>query len=412
MSNNILLSSPYPCSGCGACSAVCPKNAIRLKLDDAGFYKAFVDAAVCVDCGLCTKVCTRYEEEFRGISLYDAPLYALQSADAGTVRRCTSGGIAHELSAHYWKQGYKVIGVVYNTDTDRAEHIIACEEGQLAAFDGSKYIQSNPEKAFAQAVLEAGSNADAKFLVFGTPCQIAGLDKVTRRLRIRDQFLLAEIFCHGVPSYKLWDDQCGRIRKKLKTEKFDSVQFRYKKDDWHSYCLRVDAGEKTFFGARETELFWQVFFENILLGDSCYSCRLRKEISMADLRLGDYWGKAFAGRSDGVSAVFACTARGEKAIRELEEAKKVCRLEATDAKTMLAAQNMEGYHQQALHDKAMQVLREQGIRPAVKTYRAGQTSRQKLKRLLLTASAIIPDAMRAKLRKMNSSHRLSHSEKK
>lgn len=405
MLNNIITAeTEYACSGCGACSAVCPKGAIGLQMDDAGFYHAVVNEAACVNCGLCKKVCTRFDEEITGKTLYDVPLYALQSSDTATVMRCTSGGIAHELSVHYLKRGYKVIGVVYNTDTDRAEHVIAHDEHQLTAFAGSKYIQSNPEKAFFTAVREANTNADARFLVFGTPCQIAGLDKTARQLKIRKQFLLVEIFCHGVPSYKVWDEQCSRIREKLGAERFDAVQFRYKKDDWHSYCLRVDAGGKTFYGAREKELFWQVFFENVLLGDSCYSCRMRKEVSMADLRLGDYWGSKFSQRSDGVSAVFACTQQGIDAITQLQTAGRITQLEATDAAAMLSCQNMGGYHQQQLHDDAMEVLRTHGIRRAMKTYRSKQSPKQKLKRLLLTSSSLLPDRLRVSLRKLRVRH--------
>lgn len=400
MLNNITAQTEYACSGCGACIAVCPQKAISLALDEAGFYKAVVEEAACVNCGLCKRVCTRFDEQLTGKSLYDCSLYALQSSDAATVMRCTSGGIAHELSAHFLKLGYQVIGVVYNTETDRAEHVIAHEEPQLAAFGGSKYIQSDPHYAFAEAIREAKNNADARYLVFGTPCQIAGMDKAARLLKLRDQFLLAEIFCHGVPSYKVWDAQCSRIRKKLDAEKFDSVQFRYKKDDWHSYCLRVDAGGKTFYGAREKELFWQVFFENVLLGDSCYGCRMRKETSVADLRLGDYWGSKFSQRSDGVSAVFACTQRGEEAIGQLQAEGRIVHLEATDAKTMLSCQNMAGYHHWQLHDNAMEVLRTQGVRKAVAYYRGKQSPRQKLKRILLAASSVIPDSLRAKIKKI------------
>lgn len=399
MINIVSINSQYACSGCGACSAVCPKEAVTLQLDNAGFYKAVVDETRCVNCGLCKKVCTRFDEQINGKSLYDVPLYALQSSDAATVMRCTSGGIAHELSVHFLNKGFQVIGVVYNTDTDRAEHVIAHDEHRLAAFAGSKYIQSNPEKAFLAAVREAIGNADARFLVFGTPCQIAGMDKTARQLKIREQFLLVEIFCHGVPSYKVWDEQCSRIRKKLGAENFDSVQFRYKKDDWHSYCLRVDAGGKTFYGAREKEIFWQVFFENVLLGDSCYNCRMRKEGSMADLRLGDYWGSKFSQRSDGVSAVFACTQQGTEAIAQLQTAGRITQLEATDAAAMLSCQNMGGYRQQQLHDNAMEVLRTQGVRAAVKTYRSQQTPKQKLKRILLSASSAIPDSLRVKIKK-------------
>ena len=55
----------------------------------------------------------------------------------------------------------------------------------------------------------------------------------------------------------------------------------------------------------------------------------------------------------------------------------------------------------------MQVLRQtQDITAAVKYYRARETAKQTIKRTLLRTSAILPDELRAKLRKANSSRKL------
>lgn len=400
---NILMPSKYACSGCGACASICPRKAIKLKLDTAGFYTAVVDEKQCIHCGLCQKVCARYDDTFAGTDLHNATLYALQSKNVNIVRNCSSGGLAHELSVQAIQNHKKVVGVVYDTGTNRVEHRIADSMAQISAFDGSKYLQSNPEYAFRQVLIEAKKDKTARFVVFGTPCQIAGLAKSSKQLGLRDQCLLIEIFCHGIPSYKLWEEECKSINRKLGTDKYTSVQFRYKKNDWHSYCLRVDAGEKTFFGKRETEIFWQVFFENVMLGDSCYECRMRKEVSMADIRLGDYWGRRYQHRSDGISAVFACTERGKEAIEQLKQKQVLNQLDSGTAEEMLKAQNMDGYHQQSLHDRAMKVLRSEGdVAKAIKAYRRDMTRKQKLKRSLLIVSSVIPDNIRVKIRKANS----------
>lgn len=403
---SIEMSNHNPCSGCGGCAAVCPKEAIRLELDDAGFYQASVDGDLCINCGLCLKVCSRFSAPEGGISLYDADLYALQSADSTTVRRCSSGGIAHELAVQVIKQGGKAVGAVYDLRTNTVRHESVAEEENVALLDGSKYLQSRPDEAFREILAYA---KDAPCAVFGTPCQIAALDAAAKLRGVRDNLLLAEIFCHGVPSYKIWEESLKKVKKKLSTDQFDGVQFRYKKDDWHSYCLRIDGNGKTHYGKRETDLFWQVFFENVLLGDACQVCSARKEISHADLRLGDYWGARFQHRSDGVSAVFACTEKGREAVTKLLAEGKVVKLEASDAAEMLSAQNMDGYHHQQLHDEAMTVLRNDGAKKAVACYRSRQPAKQKLKRVLLQASAVLPDALRAKLRKANSSRQLRKS---
>lgn len=404
---NITRQTEYPCSGCGACTAVCPKNAVRLEMDGAGFLAAKVDDRLCVGCGLCINVCSRYDTEIQGADLRQAKLYAVQSADPETVHRCSSGGLAHELALMTLRSGRKAVGAVYDLTTNRVCHAIIDSVKGIAELDGSKYLQSNPQAAFTEAVAEARRSPDACFTVFGTPCQIAGLAKLCAQFGVRDQFLLVEIFCHGVPSDKLWEYQLERMRKKLKAERLDSVQFRYKKDDWHSYCLKADANGKSFYGARETELFWQVFFENVLLGEACMTCRLRKENSLADLRIGDYWGRRFQSRSDGVSAAFACTDKGKEAIEVLLAEGRLTSLEPGMPEEMLKAQNMEGYHDTVLHTKTTDLLRNgASIMEAVRFYRSKDNPKRRLKRILLTASAVLPDVLRAKLKKRFSSHRL------
>lgn len=403
---NVNIPACMPCSGCGGCAAVCPKEAIRLQWDSKGFYRAVVEPTMCVDCGLCLNVCHRFSQPEAGVSLYDAKLYALQSAKTETVRRCSSGGIAHELAAQILSDGGKAAGAVYDLTKNGVYHEIITDAAQLHRLDGSKYLQSNPESAFRHILEAAKQNPCA---AFGTPCQIASLAAAAELRGVREKLLLVEIFCHGVPSHLLWEDTLQRMQQKLGTKQFEDVQFRYKKDDWHSYCLKVTGNGKTCYGKRETELFWQVFFENVLLGDACQVCQARRTESRADIRLGDYWGGCFQHRSDGVSAVFACSERGERAVERLLSEGKAVVLEASDAAEMLAAQNMDGYHHQELHDEAMAVLENQGIRAAVAYYRSRQTGKQKLKRHLLQLSALIPDPLRAKLRKANSSRSLRRS---
>jgi len=45
------------CSGCSACSNICPKKAIEMQEDSEGFEYPFVNKSECINCGLCKKVC-------------------------------------------------------------------------------------------------------------------------------------------------------------------------------------------------------------------------------------------------------------------------------------------------------------------------------------------------------------------
>ena len=53
----ILYEKKEECCGCTACCAVCPKEAISMKMDAEGFEYPLVDAIKCVRCHLCLKVC-------------------------------------------------------------------------------------------------------------------------------------------------------------------------------------------------------------------------------------------------------------------------------------------------------------------------------------------------------------------
>lgn len=45
------------CCGCSACALVCPTNAIKMKVNEDGFYTADIDKEKCIHCGLCDKIC-------------------------------------------------------------------------------------------------------------------------------------------------------------------------------------------------------------------------------------------------------------------------------------------------------------------------------------------------------------------
>ena len=79
------------------CAAVCPKNAINISLDADGFYRPIVNDELCVDCGLCTKVCYKFENEiadYGEAKLANTILYGASAKNPDVVKNTTSGGIA------------------------------------------------------------------------------------------------------------------------------------------------------------------------------------------------------------------------------------------------------------------------------------------------------------------------------
>ena len=50
------------CTGCGACSAICPLGCIQMKVDAEGFRMPEIDHTVCLNCGKCVKICPAYND--------------------------------------------------------------------------------------------------------------------------------------------------------------------------------------------------------------------------------------------------------------------------------------------------------------------------------------------------------------
>ena len=53
----VLFDDASECCGCGACSCICPQQAISMRADESGFVFPVIDEDKCVQCGLCTETC-------------------------------------------------------------------------------------------------------------------------------------------------------------------------------------------------------------------------------------------------------------------------------------------------------------------------------------------------------------------
>lgn len=88
------------CNGCMACVEKCHRNAITIK-DDLKYYNALIDTKKCVDCGLCTKVCPRENDNDMS-----KPKWWYQGwADSEIREYASSGGAASAIIRTFIKNG-------------------------------------------------------------------------------------------------------------------------------------------------------------------------------------------------------------------------------------------------------------------------------------------------------------------
>ena len=58
MSNTpILFSKKEDCCGCAACQNICPRNAIKMEIDEMGFLYPVIDPDKCINCQQCIRIC-------------------------------------------------------------------------------------------------------------------------------------------------------------------------------------------------------------------------------------------------------------------------------------------------------------------------------------------------------------------
>lgn len=205
--------------------------------------------------------------------------------------------------------GYKLCGVRYNPEACRAEHFVADTLEAFMPAVGSKYIQSLTMPAFGQII--KGSD---RWMVVGTPCQIAALRRYLLRTRQEERFLLVDFWCHGVPSDRLWK---AFLRTVSLTPEQDGIVVSWREKTWgwqDGYVLCVRQGNRVVHhkSASQGDTYLRHFLRCTAQNQTCYGCPFRGISSAADIRVGDFWGTRFKNNRTGVSKVIALSERGRQ----------------------------------------------------------------------------------------------------
>lgn len=335
--NNINISGTNSCSGCTACKVVCPVDAIEMKLSKDGFLVPELDENKCINCGICTKVCYKYYELEKDNSkkIDECFYWAGWSNDNNVIKNSSSGGVTHEILKWGIENNYKIIGCTYNNNTNNTEHIIIDSIEELKNIQGSKYIQSDFSK------IKGKINFNQKYIVVGAPCQIYGFKKIVEMKGKLENFIFIDIFCHGVPSYNIWNKYIEYL-KKFNIYNIQNINFRYKEKSWSSYSMRVADKKSLYIKHKDSDPFLKLFLCNSSLNEACYSCKLRFNKVTSDIKMGDFWGDEYKDNKHGVNLIIATN---EKAKSILENLKNRIYLEQKNFESIKKSQ----YHGESLY---------------------------------------------------------------
>lgn len=81
------------CTGCSACSQLCPKNAIKMVPDEEGFLYPQIDHKLCVHCGVCERFCQSIQVHKNEKKL----VYAAKNKDQEVQMKSSSEGVMTAL---------------------------------------------------------------------------------------------------------------------------------------------------------------------------------------------------------------------------------------------------------------------------------------------------------------------------
>lgn len=300
----IFLKEKKDCCGCQACQQKCPQQCIKFSEDKEGFLYPVIDTSKCIDCGICEKVCPVINKK---TPQEPVKVYAAQNPNEQIRLQSSSGGAFTLLAESILREGGVVFGARFDENWE-VKHDYAEDRQGLAAFRGSKYVQSRIGDNYKKAAsfLKQGR----KVLFSGTPCQIAGLKKYLGKEY--DNLLTVDFICHGVPSPKVWrmylDETIARQSNRensvlshsiQRNKLIRSIEFRSKSTGWKKYSFALTLSEMSIKGEKNTVLlssvfsensYMQAFLKNLNLRPSCSSCPAKAGRSGSDITIADFWG--------------------------------------------------------------------------------------------------------------------------
>lgn len=305
------------CCGCTACASICPKNAIKMEVDNEGFLYPIIDKNACVNCGVCEKICPILNSKNEN---KDQDAYVLNHKDNEVRADSTSGGAFSPIAQYVLDKNGVVFGAAFDENFKVIHKYIENSE-ELTIFRGSKYVQSYLGNSFSQVkdFLDNG-----KYVCFsGTPCQIEGLKSFLQK--DYENLITVDVMCHAVPSPLVWEKYFQYIKEtKLNNEDVEKVLFRDKSKYGFKYStMTLKSKNKEYYKGVETDPFLRAFFGDLSDRPSCYECAFKKQNHESDFTIWDcFVAEKFDKNLDddkGTSRVLVNSKKGKEIFDEIKK---------------------------------------------------------------------------------------------
>jgi coenzyme F420 hydrogenase subunit beta len=306
------------CSGCGACYAICPSDAIDIKVSLDGAYKPFINFSRCIHCKLCERVCPSLSANrkvmMNGLGSF-IRCYIGYSTDATLRWKASSGGLVTTILLSLLEEGATSGAVVVKDNTrDPLKPLMTFVKNKEEIIEamGSKYCPVRPFFKVKDLVRGPG-----KIAVVGLPCHIWAFKKLEEvDVRLRSKILIhLGLFCGKCPSFYA---TTYFLRKIAGVDEEDIARIPSRGKGWPGkITVSTKQGKSSSFELSEWINF--AYYPHFIP----VRCVLCYDITnqQADISLGDAWGLAHD--NIGTSVIITRTSIGESVIQHLHDTGKL-----------------------------------------------------------------------------------------
>ena len=204
------------CCGCGTCKAICPTEAISMKIFETGKLQPEITEK-CINCGKCLKYCPQVTFNYQSMQseqfgeLCDSPLigtYRLlvntYSKDENSLKKSTSGATVTTLVKKLLQDGS--YDSAFMVDTYNYSGIVKSirytAESDFENVPKSRYVQISHEQDIEYII----NNPEERVIFIGTACFVHAVLNVIKKNQLkRENYLLIGLFCDKTMTYHVWD---------------------------------------------------------------------------------------------------------------------------------------------------------------------------------------------------------------
>lgn len=286
------------CTGCGTCTALCPKNIIKMNINkEKGIYEPIINGE-CDGCMTCISVCPGIGINFEELNefvfqekLKDSILgiyqniYIAHSLDEKLRFKSSSGGVVPQLLVSLLDEKIIDGALVTNMGRDplRPKPFIATTRDDIIDAIGAKYCPV-PVNIALKEILNSNLK---KFAVVGLPCHIHGLRKAEKlNKELKEKIVLhIGLFC----SYGITFLATQYLFYKLGIAENEIEEISYRTGNFPPGYMIISLRNGNTKRVNHIK-FWNLAFNHLIFcsPQRCMAC-CDQTSELADISIGSGW---------------------------------------------------------------------------------------------------------------------------